>query len=397
MARTPSLTVAEAEALLGPAADLIVTSDNRATLRKWCTARGMRSVDANALSNVELANLYHEHGPLTTPATAFPVRSDIPVPAPASAPSAPAKADEAALALANLIRSLAGGSAILDADAVRSTVAPMIGDSEKRMADFVADALANHTSYTRIEVKTPTAVNVIPGAVHNITPTVIQVVGLGHDVMLVGPAGSGKTTIGQNVAVALGLPFYVTSTVFDTHELMGFVDGMGKYHTTAFRHAYQNGGVWVADEIDAWDAAALLAANSALANGIATFPDSEMPIARHPNFRIIATANTFGHGADRVYVGRNELDAASLDRFAVFDMDYDADLERMFAGTNQGWYARVIEIRTAIRAKNIRHVVSSRAIIKGVQALAAGIPLATVENLYVFKGMSSGDRAKIGE
>jgi hypothetical protein len=139
----------------------------------------------------------------------------------------------------------------------------------------------------------------------------------------------------------------------------------------------------------------LLAANSALANGLATFPDSDTPVHRHANFRVIATANTYGHGADRVYVGRNELDAASTDRFCIIEVDYDTRLELAVCGGNIDWMNRVQSIRASVRAKGIRHVVSTRAIIMGSQALSVGFDQEEVETMYVFKGMSKSDRAKL--
>lgn len=230
---------------------------------------------------------------------------------------------------------------------------------------------------------------------HKATAEVLTVARLGHPVMMVGPAGCGKTTIGEHVAAALNLPFYITSTVFDTHELMGFVDGYGKYHATPFRKAYEQGGVWVADEIDAWDAAALLAANSALAQGLVTFPDNPEPVRRHANFRMIATANTFGKGADRVYVGRNELDAASLDRYAIIEVDYDNAIEMQVCKANIGWLEYVRDVREQVTTHKIRHVVSTRAVGMGAQALAAGLKVDRVRELYVFKGMSKSDRQKL--
>lgn len=230
---------------------------------------------------------------------------------------------------------------------------------------------------------------------HYRTPLVIKIVSLGHPVLLVGPAGCGKTTIGEHTAKALQLPFLITGTINDTYELTGFVDGHGTYHETPFRVAFENGGVWLADEIDAWDANALLAANSALANGYCNFPDRSERVTVHKDFRVIATANTYGNGADRVYVGRNELDAASLDRFAVIDIDYDLDLERMFARGNDLWLEHVWETRKTVNDKKIRHVVSSRAIRNGVDALTIGIDWKDVNEIYLLKGMSSKDRAKL--
>lgn len=378
MSRTPSLTRKQAEAFIGSADTLIVNSENRGLLRKWATSIGMKSVDAQALSNVQLANLYHEHGPRGTvaavPYTAMP-------PKPVAAPATPAT--DAATQFATALRALIG-------------VVPV---DEGKVREIVADALADYVppaTATRLDVYVPgEPLRSLNGRVHNLTGEVIRTAALNHPIMLVGPAGCGKTTIGQHVAEALGLTFFITSTVFDTHELLGFVDGAGAYHSTAFRRAFEHGGVWVADEIDAWDAAALLAANSALANGVCTFPDTQEPIRRHPNFRVVATANTFGHGADRVYVGRNELDAASLDRFAVIEVDYDRDLETDLSNGNAEWLERVWAVRAKARSLNLRVVVSTRAIVMGVQALAAAFDQATVETRYLFKGWSSNDRAKI--
>ena len=267
----------------------------------------------------------------------------------------------------------------------------MSGETTKRLIQETLEKLAPR----QLIVTSPTGTGRLDGLQHYITEDVIKCVGIGDHVMLVGPAGCGKTTIGEQTARALNLPFYITSTINDTHELTGFVDGYGKYHSTPFRKAFEHGGVWVADEIDAWDAAALLAANAALANGYATFPDLEQPILRHSNFRMVATANTFGNGADRIYIGRNELDAASLDRFAIIDVGYDINLERVFANGNTKWLEHVWEIRKKVETKKIRHVVSSRAIAKGANALAAGIEWKKVENFYLYKGLSNSDREKI--
>lgn len=371
MPRTPSLSRATAEQMIGHPSNIVINSDTVALLRKWATACGIRSVVAYAMPAVDLVNMYHENYQSGNPVA--------PAPAPAAAPIP----TDAATDFAKALRALIG-------------VVPV---DENKVREIVADALASaepKTVITKLEIDiNGILAGSITGRVHPITGDVIRLATIGQNIMLVGPAGCGKTTIGYQVATALQLPFYITSTVFDTHELLGFVDGNGNYHRTAFRDAFENGGVWVADELDAWDAAALLAANSALANGFCTFPDNGKPVTKHENFRVIATANTFGHGADRVYVGRNELDAASLDRFAVFGMDYDAALESEYARGNIEWLDRVLSVRSQVRAKGIRHVVSSRAIIMGVQGLSAGLSMELADDLYIFKGMSKADRSKI--
>ncbi len=346
---------------LGPAETLIVDSAEKVrALRQW--AINNKHVPENMVPHwtvPQLVNLYHERSQATTPAE-------------------PNEAQRLAAEITAQVLAVVGKKSI-DADTVRAIVREM-GPAAERRIDVV------------IPGKPTTQ---IPGNVHYATEQVLRIVALGHPTMLVGPAGCGKTTIGEHVAKALNLTLYITSAITDSHELTGFIDGHGTYHRTPFRDAFEHGGVWIADEIDSWDAAALLTANAALANGYAVFPDAPRPIKRHDDFRMIATANTYGSGADRVYVGRNELDAASLDRFATINIDYDKELERQFAGNQRDWLAYVWRIREAVQQKRIRHVVSSRAIIMGAMALNAGIPLRDVKTIYLFKGMSEADKAKV--
>lgn len=398
MSRTPSMNRTDAENILGNAAEFMINSENRGIVRKWATSIGIPAVKAYALTNVELSNLYHERGrgAMGWDGVA-PVRSDVAMPIAAAAqPVQPGSPEQALIDAIRAIQVDAARHAPIDKDAARAIAKEEAERVRDLLVQDIADALKPVEIITKLEVTGPNGIHTITGTVHNMTAMVIKIVALNHPVMMVGPAGCGKTTIGEHVAKALGFDFYITSTIIDTHELTGFVDGYGNYHSTPFRKAFENGGVWIADEIDAWDAAALLTANSALANGFSTFPDSTTPVYRHPDFRMIATANTFGHGADRVYIGRNELDAASLDRFATIAIDYDAALETEFCGGNTDWMNRVWQVRKAVAAKNIRHVVSSRAIIMGGVALAAGVPQDMVETMYLFKGMSATDRAKIG-
>lgn len=351
-------TLEDLETRLGPPSEYILSNATIAPLRRWAIAIGTPAPAVYAMSNVELSNLYHERGDK--------IKAD--------GSELQRLAADILLKLTNVIQ-----SSKVDRDLLREVICSELENLPTRKLEIIG--LQSNI--------------VLDGPHHNVTERVIQICAINHPIMMVGPAGCGKTTIGNHTARALDLPFYITSTINDTHELTGFVDGHGAYHRTPFRNAFEHGGVWVADEIDAWDASALLAANSALANGYSVFPDSPAPIARHPNFRMVATANTFGHGADRVYVGRNELDAASLDRFATINVDYDLTLERMLCNGNTAWLQYVWAIRKAVNDRKIRHVVSTRAIMMGSAGLQIGIPRKEVEEIYLFKGMSKKDRDKI--
>lgn len=348
------MTRSDLEAILGDPADFIITSDNRHLVTKWAIAAGFPAVEVYSWSSVQLANLYHERAMRGKPTDLQRMAAEI------------------------VVQALQASSG-MDTPALREYI--------RQTVEAVAPR--------RLEIVTQRGSVTLPGLTHYATPSVIRAVSRGDAVMMVGPAGCGKTTIGEHVATALQLPFFITNTINDTHELKGFVDGYGNYHSTPFRQAYEQGGLWIADEIDAWDASALLAANSALANGYSNFPDCQTPVRRHESFRMVATANTYGNGADRVYIGRNELDAASLDRFAMINVDYDLSLEQHFAGSNDRWLNRVWAVRKRVAEKRIRHVVSSRAISRGALALADGEEWDWVESVYLYKGMSEADRSKI--
>jgi MoxR-like ATPase len=139
----------------------------------------------------------------------------------------------------------------------------------------------------------------------------------GNNVWLYGPPGTGKTTAGEQVAKDLGLKFYPVSCGPQTGEakLTGYGDAQGRAVRTAIREAFEHGGLLLIDEIDAASPAVLVTINSVLANQFAGFHDGT--IERHPDFKVIAGANTVGQGGGRKLVGRNQLDEASLDRFVV--------------------------------------------------------------------------------
>lgn len=204
------------------------------------------------------------------------------------------------------------------------------------------------------------------------------------NIWMTGPAGSGKTTAAMNVAKALSLPFYFTGAINDEFKLSGFIDAHGNLVRTAFREAFENGGVFLLDEIDGCHPGVILALNAALANGTCDFPDGN--IKRHDDCVIIAAANTWGLGATHKYVGRNKLDAASLDRFKPIAWDYDEAMERDLSG-NVEWCKKVQAMRASMMRQGIEAVISPRATYDGADMLAQGFDEATVIDTCIRKGM----------
>jgi cobaltochelatase CobS len=221
---------------------------------------------------------------------------------------------------------------------------------------------------------------------HYLFPEILTTVNLGIPAALIGPAGSGKSTVSEQIAKALKLRFFLQNGVTGTHELTGYMDAHGRYNTTPFRDAFENGGLIMVDEVDTSEAGALKWLNTALANGHAGFPDRAEPVRRHDSFRIIIAANTWGSGADRLYVGANQLDASTLDRFVFFDFQYDEKLEMLVSG-NVNWTERVQLLRKNAFEVHARIVISPRASINGAKLIKAGWSWNEVEERVIWKGI----------
>lgn len=206
------------------------------------------------------------------------------------------------------------------------------------------------------------------------------------NVWLAGPAGTGKTHAARAVSKALELKFQFNGAIDTPYKLIGFRTATGETVRTPFREAWEHGGVYLFDEVDASSPGAILEFNAALSNGVCAFPDGV--VERHPDCVIIAGANTTGLGASMEYVGRMKQDAAFLDRFCVIMWELDADLEASLCG-NDAWRRRVSSVRGAIKSRGIKGaMVTPRATFSGEALLAAGIDMADVEAMCLRKGMS---------
>lgn len=198
------------------------------------------------------------------------------------------------------------------------------------------------------------------GVLHEKFDTVLQLVNADVPVFLTGPAGSGKNVICKQVAEALGLKFYFSNAVTQEYKITGFTDAMGNFQESQFYKAFKNGGVFMLDEMDASIPEVLIILNAAIANRYFDFPAPIGYVEAHPDFRVIAAGNTFGEGADAAYVGRNQLDAASLNRFALIQIDYDSRIEENCANGDNELLKFCRAFRKAVTKAGIGAVVSYR-------------------------------------
>lgn len=207
-------------------------------------------------------------------------------------------------------------------------------------------------------------------------------------IMLVGPAGAGKNHTLKQVSDALGLDFYSTGSITREYKIEGYEDANGVYHPTEFYKAFKNGGLFFLDEIDASVSEILVILNGAIANGYYDFPNGR--IECHPDFRVVCAGNTYGTGADMVYVGRNVLDGATLDRFVKIDFDYDSEVERQLA-YDEELLKFIWDVRKAVNDSNLRYIIGMRSLIYATKMLEIGESKKDIIQDAIIKNMQKDD------
>lgn len=241
--------------------------------------------------------------------------------------------------------------------------------------DAIAEASRDGSLTMTVEIQRPDKTKfVLPKdqALHSSFDDVMKAITVGESPLLKGPAGTGKSMLAKQVADALNMRFLHMSLSGGTgeHHFVGTRlpnrSGEFEHVGTPFLDAFENGGVMLLDEMDACDENVLLAINNGLANGELPVPgrDAKPYATKHEDFRLIAAANTWGSGPNAMYAGRNQLDAATLDRFMLIEVDYDRTLEKSlvpdFPLLVMAWH----KLRDQANKAQLRRVVSMRGLLR---------------------------------
>ena len=258
-------------------------------------------------------------------------------------------------------------------------------DILKMVNEFIASEYGNLP--TTIEIKKGSERKEVKGSFHKDFEKILKVVDANVPVMLVGRAGSGKNHTLEQVAEALDLDFYFSNAVTQEYTLKGFIDANGHFHETQFYKAFSQGGMFFLDEMDASIPEALIVLNSAIANGYFDFPIGR--VRKHERFRVVSASNTWGTGANAIYIGRNQLDGATLDRFVQIEFDYDTELERGFT-SDTDLYEFTIDLRKAIDKTQTRAIVSMRALLNA-DKLSGVLPIDEIIKSVYIKGLNKAD------
>jgi cobaltochelatase CobS len=186
---------------------------------------------------------------------------------------------------------------------------------------------------------------------------------LDMNLLLVGPTGCGKTSMVEELASLCNQPTTRVNLDGDVRssDFLGqmnlVVDPVTSQTVTKWTDgvlpaAMRNGYWLILDEMDAAPASILMTIQAVLESGhkLTLKENSGELIKAHPNFRIIATANTLGRGDESgLYVGTNVLNEATLDRFGIV-------IEYSYPNVKQE--ASIIKAKTGIDTETARAMCS---------------------------------------
>ncbi len=187
-----------------------------------------------------------------------------------------------------------------------------------------------------------------------------------NKVWLSGHSGTGKTQLVHNVAAKLGYELFRLNGDAEITRSHMLGERVVRDNEIVFQYgivplAMKRGGLLLIDEIDMLSGHVMATLRSVLEdNGKLTLLENGGEvITPHEDFRVVATANTFGFGdVSGLYTHTHALSEADRQRFSIFiKVDYMAEdrekemLGRLFEDLTEQEVKGFLQVTTSIRTK----------------------------------------------
>jgi len=185
---------------------------------------------------------------------------------------------------------------------------------------------------------------------HEETIEVVKAVIEGLNPYLYGPSGGGKSITAIQVGELLGLSTLTLGYINEEYQVVGAEPFLGNYKRSGMQECFEEGKLAFIDEFDNGNQRATVIVNPFLRKSTKyyTFANNEQ-VLRHPNFRIIAAANTDGKGGTRSHITREKIEESVRQRFHPFFIGYDTRVEKSLIKDYPEWYNFILAFRKAQR------------------------------------------------
>jgi hypothetical protein len=163
---------------------------------------------------------------------------------------------------------------------------------------------------------------------HGVSEYVLRLAAANVPVWLHGPAGTGKSSAAVYAAKQLDLKYYEVNLAGAMVSAVKGKDRLKEFVESEAMTAFEEGGLLCLEEFDSAHPSVGTALNTMLAvpvGGTYSNDAAGRKYVRHPNFRVIVTANSLGYGSAEFK--RNDLDGATKDRFRIGRTYVGLDLE----------------------------------------------------------------------
>lgn len=234
----------------------------------------------------------------------------------------------------------------LDVDAVKDVIERYMVANKVGFDNLSDDVKSAIDATKRIEIQPAPDMPAVDASDISYIPDFLKIIDdivLGHNVFLVGPAGSGKTYLAEKVAEKLNR-MYVTincSQYTSPTEIKGGPTIEG-YQEGGLIDCWENGKILILDELPKIDPNTAGLLNEALAktkvkvgtSRAVIYNGKNEPKNKKEGFGVIATGNVFPTAESASYTANTRQDLSLLDRFSgsVYYIGFNEELEKMTAG-----------------------------------------------------------------